>query len=126
MAEVLADLGLRMKKFCQVWLFECRADLQWFIETGWVMSGQRTASAQLAGRGGELHSGAVSLRRGVRLYQLPDQRSGAERHRQRHQVLPRQEAQLLSPSLLSPSRSAAGGLLIFTAPGDVDTRLSSH
>jgi hypothetical protein len=36
------------------------------------MSGQRTASAQLAGRGDELHSGAVSLCRRVRLYQLPD------------------------------------------------------
>lgn len=72
MAEVQAGLGLRVKKYRQVWLFERRADLQRFIDSGWEMSGQSTASAQLAGRGGELHSGALSLRSGVWLYQLSD------------------------------------------------------
>lgn len=70
MFELQAGLGLNVRKYRQVWVFERTADLATFVTAGWEFSGQSAASAQLAGRGGELHSGAISIRPGVWLYQM--------------------------------------------------------
>jgi len=72
MFELQAGLGLSVRKYRQVWVFERTADLADFVGAGWEFSGQSVASAQLAGRGGELHSGSLAIRPGVWLYQMND------------------------------------------------------
>ncbi len=71
-AEVQAGLGIGVRKYRQVWVFERREDLAKFVDSGWELGGQSSASAQLGGRGVEAFAGAVSLRPGVWLYQLTD------------------------------------------------------
>lgn len=71
-AEVQAGLGFGVRKYRQVWAFERLEDLTKFVDSGWELGGQSSASAQLGGRGAEVFSGAVSLRPGVWLYQLTD------------------------------------------------------
>lgn len=70
MAEVQAGLGIRAKKYRQVWVFENRSDLDRFIDSGWELGGQTTLSAKLNGNGGSLFTGALSVRPGVWLYQI--------------------------------------------------------
>lgn len=70
MAEVQAGLGIRAKKYRQVWVFENRSDLDRFIDSGWELGGQSTLSAKLNGNGGSLFTGALSVRPGVWLYQM--------------------------------------------------------
>lgn len=72
MAEVQAGLGLRAKKYRQVWVFENRSDLERFINSGWELGAQTTLSAKLSGQGGTLFTGAMSIRPGVWLYQMSD------------------------------------------------------
>ena len=72
MVEVQAGLGIGVKKFRLVWVFENQSDLDAFINRGWELGGQATASAQLAGQGQELYAGAMSIKPGVWLYQLTD------------------------------------------------------
>lgn len=72
MFELQAGLGVSVRKYRQVWVFERAADLADFVNAGWELRGQSVASAQLAGRGGELHSGSLSIRQGVWLYQMND------------------------------------------------------
>jgi len=72
MAEVQAGLGFRAKKYRQVWAFENRSDLERFTTSGWELGGQTTLSAKLSGAGGDLFTGALSVRPGVWLYQISD------------------------------------------------------
>ena len=72
MVEVQAGLGIGVKKFRLVWVFEKQSDLDAFINKGWELGGQATASAQLSGQGQELYAGAMSIKPGVWLYQLSD------------------------------------------------------
>ena len=72
MVEVQAGLGIGVKKFRLVWVFEKQSDLDAFINKGWEIGGQATASAQLSGQGQELYAGAMSIKPGVWLYQLSD------------------------------------------------------
>ena len=72
MAEGQAGLGLRAKKYRQVWVFENRSDLERFINSGWELGAQTTLSAKLSGQGGSLFTGAMSVRPGVWLYQMSD------------------------------------------------------
>jgi len=71
MAEVQAGLGLGVKKFRLVWVFENQGDLSRFIDSGWELGGQATAAAKLSDQGGAL-AGAMSISPGVWLYQLTD------------------------------------------------------
>jgi lipid-binding SYLF domain-containing protein len=72
MAEIQAGLGFGVKKFRLVWVFEKLADLDRFVNSGWELGAQTTASAKVAGQGADVASGAVSVAPGVRLYQLTD------------------------------------------------------
>ena len=72
MAEVQAGLGLGVKNFRLVWVFEKKSDLDRFINSGWELGAQGTASAKVAGQGASAFQGAVSVTPGVWLYQLTD------------------------------------------------------
>jgi lipid-binding SYLF domain-containing protein len=72
MAEVQAGLGFGVKNFRLIWVFEKKADLERFINSGWELGAQGTASAKVAGEGVSAFAGAVSVTPGVWLYQLTD------------------------------------------------------
>ena len=72
MVEVQAGLGVGVKKFRLVWVFEKQTDLNRFINSGWELGAQATASAQVSGKGQEAYAGAMSVSPGVWLYQLTD------------------------------------------------------
>lgn len=71
MVELQAGLGLGIKKFRLVWVFENQTDLDAFINAGWELGGQTTAAAQTSGQGGSF-AGAMSVSPGIWLYQLTD------------------------------------------------------
>jgi lipid-binding SYLF domain-containing protein len=72
MVEIQAGLGLGIKKFRLVWVFENQKDLDAFINSGWELGGQTTAAAQASGQGAAF-AGAMSVSPGVWLYQLTDE-----------------------------------------------------
>lgn len=69
MAEVQAGFGIGVKKFRLIWVFETRAALNRFIESGWEFGGQASASAKYEDEGAGL-TGAMSVSEDVWLYQL--------------------------------------------------------
>jgi len=71
MVEVQAGLGIGVKKFRLVWVFEKQKDLDAFINSGWELGGQTSAAAQASGQGAAF-AGAMSVAQGVWLYQLTD------------------------------------------------------
>ena len=71
MVEVQAGLGMGVKKFRLVWVFMDRKELATFIDSGFQLSGQGTAAAQIGDEGDAL-AGALSVTPGVYLYQLTD------------------------------------------------------
>jgi len=77
MAEVQAGLGLGVKKFRLVWVFESRDALTKFINSGWEFGGQASAAAKAGDKGGA-YQGAMSVSPGVWVYQLTDTGLAAE------------------------------------------------
>lgn len=77
MAEVQAGLGLGVKKFSTVFVFETEQALNNFINQGWEFGGQATAAAK-AGETGSAFAGAASVAPGVWMYQLTDTGLAAE------------------------------------------------
>ena len=71
MVELQAGLGLGIKKFRLVWVFENRKDLTDFINSGWEFGGQTTAAAKLGDEGGAF-AGAMSVSPGVWIYQMTE------------------------------------------------------
>jgi lipid-binding SYLF domain-containing protein len=71
MIEAQAGLGLGVKKFRLVWVFENHQDVNDFINSGWEFSGQTSAAAKLGEQGGAF-AGAMSISPGIWLYQLTD------------------------------------------------------
>ena len=71
MLEVQAGLGMGIKKFSLVWVFENTKDLDSFINAGWELGAQASAAAK-AGEQGAAFAGAMSVAPGVWLYQLTD------------------------------------------------------
>ena len=69
MAEIQAGLGFGVKKFQLVWVFENEKSLNTFVNSGWQLGAQATASAK-AGTAGASYQGAVAVSPGVWLYQL--------------------------------------------------------
>ena len=69
MAEVQAGLGFGVKKFQLLWVFETEQALDKFVNSGWEIGAQATASAK-AGDKGAAYQGAVSISPGVWLYQV--------------------------------------------------------
>jgi lipid-binding SYLF domain-containing protein len=72
MAEVQAGLGFGVKNVRLIWVFDKPSDLNRFINSGWEIGAQTTASAKVAGQGGSVLAGAVSVMPGVWIYQLTD------------------------------------------------------
>ena len=69
MAEVQAGLGFGVKKFQLLWVFETQEAFDKFVNSGWEIGGQATASAK-TGAKGAAYQGAVSVSPGVWLYQV--------------------------------------------------------
>ena len=72
MVEVQAGLGIGVKKFRLVWVFEKASDFNKFVNAGWEVGGQTSAAAK-SGDKGAAFAGAVSVSPGVWLYQLTDE-----------------------------------------------------
>jgi len=71
MREIQAGLGMGVKKFSLVFVFENKKALADFVDGGWDASGQTTAAAKTGDGGGSLQ-GAVSGGPGVWVYQMTD------------------------------------------------------
>jgi lipid-binding SYLF domain-containing protein len=71
MIEAQVGLGLGVKKFRLVWVFENHQDVTEFINSGWEFGGQTSAAAKLGDQGGAF-AGAMSIFPGIWLYQLTD------------------------------------------------------
>ena len=77
MIEVQAGLGLGVKKFRLIWVFEDQKDFSNFVNSGYEFGGQASAAAKKGAQGGS-YAGAVSVSPGVWLYQLTDEGLAAE------------------------------------------------
>ena len=62
-------MGVGVKKFKLVWVFETDKALSDFVNSGWELGAQATAAAK-AGDKGNAFQGAVAVAPGVWLYQL--------------------------------------------------------
>jgi lipid-binding SYLF domain-containing protein len=71
MGELQAGLGIGVKKFQVVFIFETPDKLEAFINQGWEFGGQTTAAASTGDKGGSMQ-GALSVSPGVWIYQLTD------------------------------------------------------
>lgn len=71
LVELQAGLGLGIKKFRLVWVFDKREDFDTFVNSGWELGGQASAAAK-TGDTGLAIDGAVSVKPGVWLYQITD------------------------------------------------------
>ncbi len=77
MVEVQAGLGLGIKKFGVVFVFENEKALRSFIDSGWEFGGQATAAAKMD-KEGAAFQGAVSVAPGVWMYQVTESGLAAE------------------------------------------------
>lgn len=77
MVEVQAGLGMGIKKFRVVFVFETQKALNDFVNSGWEFGGQTTAAAKSGDQGLAL-AGAISVAPGVWMYQLTDTGLAAE------------------------------------------------
>src|SRR5678816_293369 len=71
MREVQAGLGMGVKKFSVIFVFETKEALKKFVNSGWEFGGQTTAAAK-GGDSGGAYQGAASVSPGVWMYQLTD------------------------------------------------------
>jgi lipid-binding SYLF domain-containing protein len=72
MVEVQAGLGLGVKKFRVVFIFETPSAFNEFVNSGWEFGGQATAAASY-GKQGTAYQGAASVMPGVWMYQMTDE-----------------------------------------------------
>jgi lipid-binding SYLF domain-containing protein len=77
MVEVQAGLGMGAKSFEIIFVFQNKTALNSFINSGWSMGGQATASAKYK-EAGEAFQGAVDVAPGVLMYQLTGSGLAAE------------------------------------------------
>jgi lipid-binding SYLF domain-containing protein len=77
MGELQAGVGIGVKKFQGVFVFETADKLKAFVEQGWEFGGQTTAAATIGDQGTALQ-GASSVSPGVWMYQLTDKGLAAE------------------------------------------------
>lgn len=71
MAELQAGLGIGVKKFMLIWVFDNQQAFDSFVNSGWEIGGQANATAKAGDKGGALE-GAVPIASGIWLYQLTD------------------------------------------------------
>ncbi len=77
MAEVQAGLGIGIKSFQNIFVFQTKAALNDFVNSGWTFGGQVTAAAKYEADGGAYQDAAV-VAPGVLMYQLTDSGLAAE------------------------------------------------
>jgi lipid-binding SYLF domain-containing protein len=77
MVEAQAGLGLGVKKYQVVFIFETEDALNRFVEKGWEFGGQITGAAKAAETGGA-YQDAFRVGEGVLMYQLTDTGLAAE------------------------------------------------
>jgi lipid-binding SYLF domain-containing protein len=77
MAEVQAGVGLGIKSFQNIFIFQTEAALNDFINSGWTFGGQVTAAAKYD-KNGTAYQGATVVAPGVLMYQLTDNGLAAE------------------------------------------------
>ena len=77
MVEVQAGLGMGVKKFQVIFVFDTQKALNDFVNSGWEFGGQTTATAKAGDQGIDLN-GAVAVEPGVWMYQLTDTGLAAE------------------------------------------------
>lgn len=77
MMELQAGLGVGVKKFSVIFVFDNEKALNNFINSGWEFSGQATAAAKSGDKGGSM-AGASSVSEGVWMYQLTEKGLAAE------------------------------------------------
>jgi len=71
MIELQAGVGMGVKKFKLIWIFETKEALDQFVNSGWTLGAQGTAAAQAGDKGGS-YVGAVAVAPGVWVYQMTD------------------------------------------------------
>jgi lipid-binding SYLF domain-containing protein len=71
MIELQAGLGMGVKKFRVVFVFDNEKVFDSFVNSGWQFGGQATAAATTGTNGGAM-AGAASVSDGVWMYQLTD------------------------------------------------------
>ena len=77
MLELQAGLGMGVKKFSVIFVFDTEKALSNFVNSGWQFGGQATAAAKNGDKGGAM-AGAASVSDGVWMYQLTDKGVAAE------------------------------------------------
>ena len=77
MVELQAGLGMGVKKFSVVFVFDNDKALNSFVNSGWDFGGQATAAAKTGDKGGSM-AGATSVADGVWMYQMTDKGLAAE------------------------------------------------
>ncbi|QWE17391.1 YSC84-related protein [Polynucleobacter sp. AP-Nino-20-G2] len=77
MAEVQAGLGMGIKSFQNIFVFQTKAALNDFVNSGWTFGGQVTAAAKYENNG-DAYQDAVAVAPGVLMYQLTDSGLAAE------------------------------------------------
>ena len=71
MLELQAGLGMGVKKFPVIFVFDNEKAFNSFVNSGWQFGGQATAAAKNGDKGGAM-AGAASVSDGVWMYQLTD------------------------------------------------------
>ena len=77
MAEVQAGVGLGIKSFQNIFIFQNEAALNDFVNSGWTFGGQVTAAAKYE-KSGSAYQDATVVAPGVLMYQLTDTGLAAE------------------------------------------------
>ena len=77
MAEVQAGLGFGIKSFQNIFVFQTKAALNDFVNSGWTFGGQVTAAAKYETTG-DAYQDATIVAPGVLMYQLTDSGLAAE------------------------------------------------
>jgi lipid-binding SYLF domain-containing protein len=77
MAEVQAGLGIGIKSFQNIFVFQTQAALNDFVNSGWTFGGQVTAAAKYESNG-DAYQDASVVAPGVLMYQLTDSGLAAE------------------------------------------------
>ena len=77
MAEVQAGLGIGIKSFQNVFIFQTKTALNDFVNSGWTFGGQVTAAAKYE-KNGDAYQDGTLVGPGVIMYQLTDSGLAAE------------------------------------------------
>jgi lipid-binding SYLF domain-containing protein len=77
MAEVQAGLGLGIKSFQNIFIFQTEVALNDFVNSGWTFGGQVTAAAKYDKNGDAYQDGTI-VAPGIIMYQLTDSGLAAE------------------------------------------------